>query len=537
MWWLTRDAVAVGASDRPVDPVAAGTWGLGRVVALEEPRLSGGLIDLPAELDERAVRRVCGVLAGGVEDQVAVRSSGVFGRRLVRASGDPVRREFRFAGTVLVTGGTGALGGRVAQWAAGVGAEHLVLTSRRGEDAPGATELVERLRERGVRVTVAACDVADRAAVAGLLDGLAAAGDPVRAVVHAAGVGRLNPLRAVTTDELADVVSGKIAGARHLDELLDPEPLELVVYFSSIAATWGVGDHGAYAAGNAFLDAWAQSRPAGRARVVSVDWGPWAGGGMVSADHAAAMSRRGVTLLDREPALAALRAAIEGDGTVLTVADVDWARFAPVFAAARPRPLIADLPEVATPAGASDPADTGGTETFAALRKRLADLTTTEQNRLLVDLIRAAAAEVIGHDSPYALDADRPFRDLGFDSLTAVELRGRLARLTGLAPASSVVFDYPTPQALAEHLRAQLVDEASAGELPTGEELDRLEEALALRERDDLGRVRITMRLQRLLERLGADEPDEPAGDVADRLRTASNQELFDLLDRDLGLS
>ncbi|MFI7221478.1 type I polyketide synthase [Micromonospora maritima] len=540
LWLLTRQAVSTGAGDPLTRPAQATTWGVGLVTALEHPAHAGGLIDLPADLDAGAGDHLVRALTNADgEDQLAVRPAGVHLRRLARAPRPdrPDAPTWQPPDTVLVTGGTGAIGRYAAGWLARHGARRLILVSRRGPDAPGVADTVAELADLGAHARVVACDLADRAAVAGLVDALRADGETVRAVVHAAGVGRLNPLRAVTTDELADVVSGKTAGARHLDELLDPEPLELVVYFSSIAATWGVGDHGAYAAGNAFLDAWAQSRPAGPARVVSVDWGPWAGGGMVSDDHAAAMSRRGVTLLDREPALAALRAAIEGDGTVLTVADVDWARFAPVFAAARPRPLIADLPEVATPAGASDPADTGGTETLAGLRKRLADLTTTEQNRLLVDLIRGAAAEVIGHDSPYALDADRPFRDLGFDSLTAVELRGRLARLTGLAPASSVVFDYPTPQALAEHLRAQLVDEASAGELPTGEELDRLEEALALRERDDLGRVRITMRLQRLLERLGADEPDEPAGDVADRLRTASNQELFDLLDRDLGLS
>ncbi|MFC5945691.1 KR domain-containing protein, partial [Micromonospora harpali] len=385
-------------------------------------------------------------------------------------------------------------------------------------------------------------DVADRDAVAAVVAGLRRDGETVPAVVHTAGVGRLNPVSVVGTDELADVVAGKTAGARHLDEFLDPDDLELVVYFSSIAAVWGSGGQGAYAAGNAFLDAWAQSRPAGRARVVSVNWGPWAGGGMVSDDHAVAMSRRGVSLLDREPAMAALRAAITGDGTVLTVADVDWARFAPVFASARPRPLIADLPEVAAQHAGADPAADGGDEVRTGLRKRLADLTAAEQNRLLVDLIRTAAAEVIGHDSPYALEADRPFRDLGFDSLTAVELRGRLAKETGLSPASSVVFDYPTPQALAEHLRGELVSEASVQELPTVEELDELEAALVRRDTDDLGRVRVTMRLHRLLERLGAadrgagERPDE-AAEVADRLRVASNQELFDLVDRDLGLS
>ncbi|MFG3702744.1 type I polyketide synthase [Micromonospora sp. NPDC047620] len=545
LWLLTRQAVSTGPGDPIAHPAQATTWGLGLVTALEHPAHWGGLLDLPAELDATAGEHLLRALTNtDAEDQLAVRPLGTHLRRLARAA----RAEASDApawqppDTVLITGGTGAIGRYAATWLARHGTRRLILVSRRGADAPGVADTVAELADLGAQATVLACDLADRDAVAILVDGLRRDGETVRAVVHAAGVGRLNPVAVVTADELADVVSGKTAGARHLDELLDPDDLEMVVYFSSIAAAWGVGDHGAYAAGNAFLDAWAQSRPAGRARVLSVNWGPWAGGGMISDDLAVAMSRRGVTLLDREPAMAALRAAVEGDGAVLTVADVDWARFAPVFASARPRPLISDLPEVAALRTGPDPADEDGDEVLAGLRKRLAGLTAGEQNRLLVDLIRTAAAEVIGHDSPYALEADRPFRDLGFDSLTAVELRGRLAKATGLNPASSVVFDYPTPQALAEHLRAELVSEASVEALPTVEELDRLEEALAGREADDIGRVRITMRLHRLLERLGAAErgaggrPDE-AADVADRLRTASNQELFDLLDRDLGLS
>ncbi|MER7272789.1 acyltransferase domain-containing protein, partial [Micromonospora carbonacea] len=151
VWWVTRGAVSVGRSDASADPVAAAVWGVGRVAALEEPRRWGGLVDLPGVVDVRVVRRVCQVLAAGVEDQVAVRSSGVFVRRLARAGGESARREFRLSGTVLVTGGTGALGSRVAGWAAGAGAEHVVLVSRRGERAAGAGELVERLRASGAR--------------------------------------------------------------------------------------------------------------------------------------------------------------------------------------------------------------------------------------------------------------------------------------------------------------------------------------------------------------------------------------------------
>ncbi|MGK5517871.1 type I polyketide synthase [Micromonospora sp. URMC 107] len=539
LWLLTRQAVATAADDPVARPAQATTWGLGLVAALEHPRHWGGLLDLPATLTPAAAGHVLAALtATGHEDQLAVRDSGTYLRRLARTPRAETPADWRSPGTVLVTGGTGAVGRYAAGWFARHGARRLLLVSRRGAAAPGADEAVAELAALGAQARVLACDLADRDAVAELVRGLRADGETVHAVVHAAGVGRLNPVAAVTGEELADVVSGKIAGARHLDEFLDPEALDLVVHFSSIAAVWGVGDHGAYAAGNAFLDAWAQSRPAGGPRHLSVNWGPWAGGGMVTDAHAAAMSRRGVSLLGREPAMAALRAGLDGDDAALTVADIDWDRFAPVFASARPRPLISEIAEVAAQAAAARADAEDGDEVAGELRKRLGELSQAEQARLLVDLIRTAAGEVIGHDSPYAVEAGRPFRDLGFDSLTAVELRGRLARSTGLSLPSSVVFDYPTPQALAEHLRAELLSEASVEALPTLAELDQLESALALRDPDDIGRVRITMRLHSLLERLGTvEERREETAEVADRLRVASNQELFDLIDQDLGLS
>ncbi|MGX1855789.1 beta-ketoacyl reductase, partial [Streptomyces sp. NPDC055299] len=217
VWWVTRGAVAVGRSDGGPDPVGAAVWGLGRVAALEFPDRWGGLVDLPEAVDRRALDRLVGVLADGGEDQVAVRSSGVFGRRLVHApaSVGDAAGGWRPRGTVLITGGTGVLGVRVARWVAERGADHVVLTSRRGLEAPGASELEAELSALGVRVTVAACDVADRDAVEALLSGCA-----VDAVVHAAGVVDSVPLGDVDAEHFAEVMGAKVGGAVVLDEAL-----------------------------------------------------------------------------------------------------------------------------------------------------------------------------------------------------------------------------------------------------------------------------------------------------------------------------
>ncbi|WP_374199622.1 type I polyketide synthase [Micromonospora sp. NBRC 110038] len=556
VWWVTRGAVSVGASDAPVDPVAAAAWGLGRVAALEEPRRWGGLVDLPEVVDARVVRRVCQVLAAGVEDQVAVRSSGLFVRRLARAGGECARREFRLSGTVLVTGGTGALGSRVAEWAVGAGAGHVVLVSRRGERAVGAVELAERLRASGVRVTVAACDVADRSALGALLDGLAADGDPVRAVVHAAGAAHSTPLGELTADELREVLRAKVDGAAHLDALL-PE-LDAFVVFSSIAGVWGSAGQAGYAAANAYLDGLVARRRARGAAGTAVAWGPWAGAGMAHGEQQEQLGRRGLPAMDPELAVAALQAALDRDDTSVVVADVAWDRFAASFTALRPSPLLGGIPE----AGAVERPETppSGTGAPQQLRDRLAAAGDTERDRILLDLVRGTAATVLGHRTPAAIRAARGFLELGFDSLTAVELRNRLTAETGLALPSTLVFDYPTPAALAEHLRAELVPHGAA--TPVVAEIERLEELLRTVPADRRDDSEITRRLEDLLAHWrGATAPSSPspasldpasldpsspasaspapaeAVAVADDLSTATEDDIFAIIQREFGKS
>ncbi|MFD5703101.1 type I polyketide synthase, partial [Streptomyces lasiicapitis] len=397
LWAVSTGAVSTGRNDQVQSPAQAQTWGLGRVVALEHPERWGGLVDLPPTPDSRAAARFAGILAGvGDEDQLAVRGSGVFVRRLVRAeSGTPAapakgtNTPWTPRGTVLITGGTGALGPHLARWLAREGAEHLVLTSRRGPDAPGAAELRAELEELGVQVTIASCDVADREAVAALLDGLAADGHTLRAVIHAAALIELAPLATTTLGDFAEIVAAKVAGAVVLDELLTETgldaDLDAFVLFSSIAGVWGSGDHAAYAAANAHLDALAEHRRARGLTATSIAWGVWnvvnpheSGSAPVDVDPEQ-LRRQGLPFLDPDLAFAGMRKTLDDDETFLALADVDWDQFVPVFTSRRARPLLADLPDAQRvlaadqdgPAGEGADAGAGEASTKAdALRER-----------------------------------------------------------------------------------------------------------------------------------------------------------------------
>jgi malonyl CoA-acyl carrier protein transacylase len=241
LWVVTCGAVAVPPGEGPASPVQAMAWGLGLVAGLEHPDRWGGLADVPPVLDEVTAGRLCGVLTGCGEDQVAIRGTGIWARRLARAPQARSTRGWRPGGTVLVTGGTGGIGGRVARWAVGRGAPAVVLAGRSGPAAPGAARLAVELAGAGARAEVIACDVASRERTAGLLARIAAGGPPLAAVLHAAGIGQQTPLCDTTVAELAQVTAAKAAGAAHLDALTTGTPLEQFVLFSSAAAAWGSG--------------------------------------------------------------------------------------------------------------------------------------------------------------------------------------------------------------------------------------------------------------------------------------------------------
>ena len=335
----------------------AQVWGLGRVAALEHPDRWGGLIDLPPVLDERAAARLCAVLAGCGEDQVAIRPAGIFGRRLARAPRpDGAGDRWAPRGTVLVTGGTGAIGGHVARWLAGRGAARVVLASRSGPAAPGAAALAARAgRRRHQRGRRGRAISAERADVAGLLTRISAGGPPLTAVMHAAGAGQSTASTDMTVAELGRVLAAKAAGAAHLDELTARPGAWTRSCCSPRRRRPGAA--GSRRDTRRRTRSWTRwPSAAGRGAWPRPRWPGACGAAAAWATRKAGsqLRRRGLRMMDPALALRLLGQALDGGEALLTVADVDWDRFAPAFTVRRPSPLLAGLPEAARALAAAE---------------------------------------------------------------------------------------------------------------------------------------------------------------------------------------
>ncbi|ROP35695.1 acyl transferase domain-containing protein [Saccharothrix texasensis] len=525
VWFATVGAVAVDRFDRPGDLRQTALWGIGTVLGLDRPRTWGGVVDLPADTPAAAgvLDRLAAVLTAGEEDQVAVRRSGVFGRRLVRAPQGPAVREWRPRGTVLVTGGTGGVGAHLARWLVDGGADRVVLAGRRGAETPGVTEL---LAELGGRAEAVACDVADDRAVAGLLAAL----PDLTAVFHAAGtLIRESGVDELTEVDLAESGRAKVVGALNLDAALGDRELDAFVVFSSGAAVWGSGGQVGYAASNTLVDQLVRHRRARGLAGTSVAWGSWAGGGMAAGEEDR-LTRLGVGVMAPGTAIAALQGVLDRDEAHTVVADLDWSVFAPAYALSRRRPLLDAVPEArAALAEDTAPERSGDADDLAA---RLAGLTEADQRDLLLELVRERVAGVLGHGGAALVAAERAFSDLGFDSLTAVELRNALVADTGLRLPATLVFDHPTPLALAEVLRGELAPDTARSVL---DDLDRLEAAFGAGLDDDV-RALVDRRLRALLG--GGPNGTNGAGEaVAALLEDGSDDDLFRFIDDKLSNS
>uniref|UniRef100_UPI0038D42C8A SDR family NAD(P)-dependent oxidoreductase n=3 Tax=Streptomyces europaeiscabiei TaxID=146819 RepID=UPI0038D42C8A len=469
---VTRGAVDAGAG--APDPATAAVWGLVRSAQTEHPGRFA-LLDLPrgeASAGDGDARPLPAGVPFDTETQFALRAGEVLVPRLAVAAeavtepaegGRPLAPE----GTVLVTGGTGTLGALVARHLVSAhGVRHLVLTSRRGPDAPAARRLDADLTELGADVRVVACDVADRAAVADLLNGIDAA-HPLTGVVHLAGALDDTVVESLTPERLDAVLRPKADGAWHLHELTRELPLAAFVLFSSMAGTLGAAGQGNYAAANVFLDALAAHRRAQGLPAHALGWGFWEEASGLTAQlgerDLARMAKAGILPLASEQGLALLDAALTRPEAALLPTRWEPRRLRELAAAGALPPVLRGLAgTVVRRTAASAPAGAAG----SALLDRLAGLARKEATAVLADLVRSHATAVLGAQSAAAVEENRAFKDVGFDSLTSVELRNRLAAATGLTLPSTLVFDHPTPAVLAAHLYTEVTGVRSRAAAP-----------------------------------------------------------------------
>ncbi|MFJ3586920.1 SDR family NAD(P)-dependent oxidoreductase, partial [Streptomyces sp. NPDC090127] len=462
---VTTGAVAANADDDVPNLAHAGVWGLLRTTQTEHPdRII--LLDVDTIGDAKTLpKSVTAALASG-EPQIAIRAGELRVPRLARTgpATDPDAQTPDWStGTVLITGATGALGGVLARHLVTEHhTRHLLLLSRRGLDAPGATELRDELTTLGAtHVDVIACDAADRDALARALQDIPA-DHPLTAVIHTAGVLHDALFSSLTPEHLEHVLKAKVDAAWNLHELTRDHDLAAFVLYSSLAGLVGTAGQANYAAGNTFLDALAHHRQAQGLPATSLAWGLWEEtsditGGLADVDRKR-LARAGLRPLSSTHAMQLFDAAHTTGDAVLAATRIDTAALR--SQAGDPLPLFRGLvPAAPRRAGAALASATSDGSWWA---NRLAGLTATEGEKVLIDLVRTHVASVLGHADHTAVDADRAFQELGFDSLTAVELRNQLNTATGLRLPTTLVFDYPTPAALAAHLRVEFSGAATS---------------------------------------------------------------------------
>ncbi|MGW1260284.1 type I polyketide synthase, partial [Streptomyces sp. NPDC002513] len=560
-WWLdderfekahlvvvTHGAVTTASGDPVRDLAGAGAWGLLRSVLTERPGCRVTLADVDGDTGcWKALREAL----GRGEPQLAVRSGAVLVPRLTRigsgstSSGGSTSDVTRLidsqdgidssasagsfgGGTVMITGGTGALGGMIARrLVTEHGVQAVLLVSRRGIDAPGAGHLVAELSGLGVRVTVAACDVADPDMLADVLTEVAS-DYPLTAVVHAAGILSDATLGSLTPTQLEQVLRPKLHAAVNLHNLTREMGLAQFMMFSSVAGVVGTSGQGAYAAANAMLDALASWRRARGLAGVSLAWGLWEQDSEMTAGLADTdrhrMARLGVVPLNSEQGLGWFDESLGRDEAVLVPAKLDTAALrhgqGPL-----PAVLRSLVPTGLRTAAAATADRTRGPE----LAQSLAGHTPKEQQRMLLELVRTHSAAVLGHTGAEEVSADRPFTEIGLDSLTALELRTRLAESSGLRLSATLIFDYPTPQALAGHLRSRLCGADLTPKDAILKDLGNVESLLAGLEAAD--RDQIAVRLREVSAKIAsAGSSKGKASEAPKSFDSASDEELFNFI-------
>jgi acyl transferase domain-containing protein len=448
LWLVTQGAIAVQQS--MASPVPALLWGMGKVVSLEHPGLFGGLVDLPPEPTDEDIDRLCADLQDAQgDDQLAYRNGQRYAARLVPTQSRPVQPVTVQADrTYLITGGLGALGLLIAEWLVDRGAKYLVLIGRKPASEAAQTA-IDRFQSAGVTVLAAQADVTQADSLSALFATIETM-PPLDGVIHAAGTVNYQPIATMPYEALETVLAAKVTGTWLLHERTQHLDLNFFVVFSSIASVWGSTGQAHYAAANAFLDSFAQARRLQKLPALSINWGPWAGGGMASEEAQQWLTRMGIRFLQPQQAIAALNVLLNSDAIQATVADVDWTQFKPLYEARGERSLLAHLGS-----GLSDSSPV--VQTRAAVVEQIASAAASDRLDQLIAHLQAEVRSVLRLNEVQSIDLERGFFEMGMDSLMALELKARLEKSFAASLPPTLTFECPTIAALAVYIGREIL--------------------------------------------------------------------------------
>jgi NADP-dependent 3-hydroxy acid dehydrogenase YdfG/acyl carrier protein len=458
LWLVTQNTQPVESSASSLAVGQSSLWGLGKAIALEHPEIWGGMIDLASGVSsDQAALLFAEISQPEREDHLAFRGGQRYVARLVQSAAKAITPlSLQSDRTYLVTGGLGGLGLKLAEWMVEQGARHLVLVGRR--DANEATrKAVNELERAGAKILIAKGDVSQERDVAQILGKITESMPPLRGIIHAAGVLDDGVLRQQTWERFTKVMAPKIQGAWNLHVLTQNLPLDFFVMFSSVTSLLGSPGQGNYAAANAFLDGLAHYRLAQGLPGLSVNWSTWAELGMAANLRSQEQQRllaMGMNTIAPQQGLQILGQLLQQPAAQVGVIPVDWSQFMQQFSGDTAPPLLAELdsPVKAEPQSAQQ----------LEFVQRLEKVSPRDRQEILLAHVQDQVAKVLGRGSSHSLEPHQGFFDIGMDSLTSVELRNRLQTSLGCSLPSTLIFDYPTLDALAKYL----ANEVFAAEQP-----------------------------------------------------------------------
>jgi malonyl CoA-acyl carrier protein transacylase len=457
LWLVTKGTQPVEPMSESLAITQAALWGLGRVIALEHPELSCVRLDLdPADNGNEVEDLFAELLFPDEEDEVALRQGVRKVSRLVRRQAQtPVNQlAVHEDGTYLITGGLGALGLQVAQWMVAQGAKNLVLTGRRGVVGTAQTA-INQLQQAGAKVLVVTADVSNPEDVAQILEGIKTSYPPLRGIFHAAGVLDDGVLMQQNWSRFAKVLAPKVSGAWNLHTLTKDLPLDFFVCFSSVASLLGSPSQGNYAAANAFMDALVHYRRNLGLPGLSINWGPWAEVGMAADLDSRSQQRiaeSGFATMPSELGLQLLGDLLRQDATQVGVMSVNWAKFLQQFPPGGAAPLISDLaPKTQPQTNSAQPAKQ------LELLRQLEETIASDRENVLIAYIQTEVAQVLRFEASYQPNPQQGFFDMGMDSLMSIELKNRLETSLGNSLPSTLTFEYPTIESLADYLHNKVI--------------------------------------------------------------------------------